>query len=392
MLGKKRKFKKISKAEPSFLVKLYKILNENESIPYIHWSEDGKSVIISDSSGLTKKVLPKYYNHHNFASFVRQLNMYNFHKVRTDQKNGEQKYIHNEFVKWKTIKEIQLIRRKIKTEEEKLLSGKIRNVLDKKIGTTPLNNNNLLDDKIYLDQIDKMDEPTKISKYENILKNGELSNLSNEKILGFLFEKLKESINNQKYVENEISNLIKQNNNLLQQLQICNNKLISQNDFCKKMKGLVIFLVTLVMRKKQNYKICRVDMNGGKGDNNNNKKSLVDFVFRYLDYHKNKNQNNNNNEKEIRHNENNKNKNINPIIQKNINPIIQKGENFTIMQNNLFQNLKNNNFDEYYKENDLSMGSFNKNICLDLDLKNAKSASSLNCCLNNSLFNQNIKK
>ena len=116
MLSKKRKFKKISKAEPSFLVKLYKILNENESNPYIHWSEDGKAVIISDSSGLTKKVLPKYYNQHNFASFVRQLNMYNFHKVRTDQKTGEQKYIHNDFVKWKTIKVIQSIRRKIKTE------------------------------------------------------------------------------------------------------------------------------------------------------------------------------------------------------------------------------------------------------------------------------------
>ena len=382
MLSKKRKFKKISKAEPSFLVKLYKMLNENESSPYIHWSEDGKSVIISDSSGLTKKVLPKYYNQHNFASFVRQLNMYNFHKVRTDQKTGEQKYIHNDFVKWKTIKEIQSIKRKIKTEEEKLLSGKIRNVLDKKIGTTSISNNNLLDDKIYLDQIDNLDEPTKISKYENILKNGELSNLSNEKILGFLFEKLRDSLNNQKYVENEINNLIKQNNNLIQQLQICNNKLISQNDFCKKMKGLVIFLVTLVMRKKQNYKICRVDM-GGKGDNNNNKKSLVDFVFRYLDYHKNKNQNNTNNDKEIRHNENNKNKNINPIIQ--------KGENFTIHQNNLFQNLKNNNFDEYYKENDLSMASFNKNIYLDLDLKNAKSASSLNI-LNNSNFNRDTKK
>ena len=112
MLGKKRKIKKISKAEPSFLVKLYKILNENECNSYIHWSQDGLSIIISDSNGLTKKVLPKYYNHHNFASFVRQLNMYNFHKIRSDPKSGEQKYIHSEFVKQKTIKEIQSIRRK----------------------------------------------------------------------------------------------------------------------------------------------------------------------------------------------------------------------------------------------------------------------------------------
>ena len=358
MLGKKRKFKKITKAEPSFLVKLYKILNENEYNPYIHWSHDGQSIIISDLNGLSKKVLSKYYNHHNFASFVRQLNIYNFHKIRTDPKSGEQKYIHSEFVKGKTIKEIQLIKRKIRTEEEKNSSEKTKiTISDKKVGTTSstFNNNNLLDDKIYLDEIDNMDEDTKITKYENLLKNGELTNLSNEKILGFLFQKLKESINNQKYVENEINNLVKQNNNLIQQLEICNDKLISQNDFCKKMKGLVIFLVTLVMRKKQNYKICRVDLNGGKGENNNSKKSLVDFVLKYLEYHKNKKQNTKN---EIDKGFNEKNKNNMPKIQ--------KGDNFSINQNSLFQNLKNNNYDEYYKDNDLSLGAscFRKSTAL----------------------------
>ena len=382
MLGKKRKLKKISKAEPSFLVKLFKILNDDQYTSYIHWSSDGSAVIISDPSGLTKKVLPQFYNHHNFSSFVRQLNMYNFHKVRSDQKNGDQKYIHNEFQEWKTIKEIQAIRRKIKTEEEKSI-GKTKNIQDKKIGISTNNNNNSLDDKLLLEQIDQMDEETKLSKYENLLKKGEISNLSNEKILGYLFEKLKESLDNQKYVENEINNLIKQNNNLLQQLQMCNNKLISQNDFCKKMKGLVIFLVTLVMRKKQNYKICRVDLNGGKGENNN-KKSLVDFVLRYLDYQKNKNQNNITNQIEVLNENNSKNKNNNIIST------IQKGENFTIIQNNLFQNLNNNNFNEFYKDNDLSMGSFNRNINIDLDLKNAKSFSSLNCFTNNS--NQLQKK
>lgn len=297
------------------------------------------------------------------------------------QKTGEQKYIHSEFVKQKTIKEIQSIRRKIKTEEEKTSSDKIKLVSDKKIGTiNTTNNNNLLDDKIYLDEIDNMDEDKRITKYEDLLKNGELTNLSNEKILQFLFEKLKESINNQKYVENEINNLVKQNNNLMQQLETCNDKLISQNDFCKKMKGLVIFVVTLVMKKKQNYKICRVDLNGGKGDNNNNKKSLVDFVLKYLEYHKNKKQNTNN---EIDKGYNDKNKN-------NI-PIIQKGDNFSINQNSLFQNLKNNNFDEFYKDNELSMGSFNKNFNLELDLKNSKSTGNLNY-LNNSNLNISLKK
>ena len=381
MQSRKRKFKKITKAEPSFLVKLYKILNENEYNSFIHWSPDGLSIIISDTIGLTKKVLPKFYKHHNFASFVRQLNMYNFRKDRTYQKNGEQKYIHDEFLKWKTLKEIQAIRRKIKTEEEKNTSGKTKNVSDKKIGTVSTSNN-LLDDLLYLEEIDKMKEDEKIEKYLELLNKGSLTNLYYEKIIGFLFQKYKESINNRKIMDNEINNLIKQNNTLYQQLQLCNNKLISQTDFCKKMKGLVLFLVTLVMRKKQNYKICRVDTNGGKNDNNNSKKSLVEFVYRYLDYHKNKKQNNTiNTGIEVTHNENNNIKNNN----NNIAPVIQKGENFTIKQN-LFQNLNNNNYDEYYKDNDLSMGSFNRNINInmDLDLKNAKSMSSLNC-FNNSI-------
>ena len=121
-------------------------------------------------------------------------------------------------------------------------------------------------------------------------------------------------------------------------------------------------------------------MNGGKGENNNNKKSLVDFVLRYLEYHKNKNQNINN-EIDIGKNEKKTNNNI-------IAPIIQKGDNFSINQNSLFQNLKNNNYDEFYKDNDLSMGSFGRNFNLDLDLKNAKSNSSINP-LNNSNSNFN---
>ena len=177
---------------------------------------------------------------------------------------------------------------------------------------------------------------------------------------------------NQKQVEAEINELIKQNNNLLQQLQICNNKLISQNDFCKKMKGLVIFFVTLIMKKRQNFKICRVDLNGGKVDSNNNKnkKSLVDFVFKYLNYQKNKSENSNNNS--INNSENET-------------PIIQKGENFSLNQNNLFKSLINNTFEELYKENDFPMGNINRNPSLDLDLKNAKSNSSLNL-FNNSLY------
>ncbi|KAI9359296.1 hypothetical protein DFJ73DRAFT_817735 [Zopfochytrium polystomum] len=68
------------KAVPAFLSKLYTMVTEGSS-NLIRWSDDGQSFIVEDHEGFAREVLPRYFKHNNFSSFVRQLNMYGFHKV-----------------------------------------------------------------------------------------------------------------------------------------------------------------------------------------------------------------------------------------------------------------------------------------------------------------------
>ncbi|KAM9034913.1 heat shock factor protein 1-like [Sarcophilus harrisii] len=66
---------------PSFLTKLWKLVDDPATDALVSWSPSGRSFLVFDQAQFAKDLLPLYFKHNHMASFVRQLNMYGFHKV-----------------------------------------------------------------------------------------------------------------------------------------------------------------------------------------------------------------------------------------------------------------------------------------------------------------------
>ncbi|KAF2807834.1 response regulator [Mytilinidion resinicola] len=76
-----------------FVRKLYKMLEAPADDTVVRWGNEGDSFVVLENEKFTKHILPKHFKHSNFASFVRQLNKYDFHKVRhNNEENGTSPY------------------------------------------------------------------------------------------------------------------------------------------------------------------------------------------------------------------------------------------------------------------------------------------------------------
>ena len=60
----------------TFAESLYALANRSDFADIFHWSDDGTKFWISDSGVFASLVLPAYYGHSSFTSFVRQLKVY----------------------------------------------------------------------------------------------------------------------------------------------------------------------------------------------------------------------------------------------------------------------------------------------------------------------------
>ncbi|XVF35041.1 hypothetical protein REPUB_Repub18cG0111000 [Reevesia pubescens] len=64
-----------------FLRKTFEMVEDPETDPIVSWSVNCNSFIVWDSHKFSENLLPKYFKHKNFSSFIRQLNTYGFRKI-----------------------------------------------------------------------------------------------------------------------------------------------------------------------------------------------------------------------------------------------------------------------------------------------------------------------
>ncbi|XP_016985989.1 heat shock factor protein isoform X2 [Drosophila rhopaloa] len=78
----------IGSGVPAFLAKLWRLVDDGDTNRLICWTKDGHSFVIQNQAQFAKELLPLNYKHNNMASFIRQLNMYGFHKITSIDNGG----------------------------------------------------------------------------------------------------------------------------------------------------------------------------------------------------------------------------------------------------------------------------------------------------------------
>ncbi|OQR81263.1 hypothetical protein ACHHYP_16605 [Achlya hypogyna] len=95
---------------PAFLSKTFEIFSRPDFAAICGWNPAGDTIIIHDPDVFVKQVLPRFFKHRNLPSFVRQLNMYGFHKSVLDSNKRE--FRHKMFLRDKP-QLLHMIKRKV---------------------------------------------------------------------------------------------------------------------------------------------------------------------------------------------------------------------------------------------------------------------------------------
>ncbi|GAA5807636.1 hypothetical protein MFLAVUS_001006 [Mucor flavus] len=72
----------------AFISKLFSMVDDESTKELITWAGSGDQFTVFNNTEFSRIVLPRYFKHCNWSSFVRQLNMYDFHKI--NENNNEE--------------------------------------------------------------------------------------------------------------------------------------------------------------------------------------------------------------------------------------------------------------------------------------------------------------
>ncbi|KAI9106995.1 hypothetical protein K1719_022523 [Acacia pycnantha] len=68
-----------------FLTKTYQLVDDPTTDHIVSWGEDDTTFVVWRPPEFARDLLPNYFKHNNFSSFVRQLNTYGFRKIVPDR-------------------------------------------------------------------------------------------------------------------------------------------------------------------------------------------------------------------------------------------------------------------------------------------------------------------
>jgi len=112
---------------PPFILKTYQLVSDPTTDHIVSWDEDGKSFTVWNPSEFSATILPQHFKHNNYCSFVRQLNIYGFHKVHPEKwvfKHENEYFVKGDESQLNKIVRKKQIKRKGKETEEKVTKEK----------------------------------------------------------------------------------------------------------------------------------------------------------------------------------------------------------------------------------------------------------------------------